>query len=441
MSGEQFSWLDEDGTLLAGEPGSEPAQRGRRRLYMALAMLPLILLVAGLGYRRLERETAPLVEQEVARSYALLHGAVLQGDANLIGQYLDDSRPAWAEAQLQIFGEQGRRALAAYGLTRQSRFIPPTRIEMAPDQQSALILAGQVYSRTNAAGEAHTFWLEQTLHVRWDGARWLLTAPPGDYWGEQRLAARSRLRLTYRARDAELAERLAGDLSGWLERLCTQLPEISCPADFNVQLRLGTNTGALLDPVGAALFGGAFVLPTPSLLGLPVGGDSGELEGAYMALAEGYARLVVGRALAQLAGLPCCDGQLFFEALVEGQRAALGLPARALQPIDFRRAGRDKLRPSQLTGLWMRDPADATERNMRRALLLVGFLQQVDSGVSLFALQSRLAAAGSFAEWAGQPAAENWSFRHSALWQGYISSNSGSFDGEEFALPVEFGGN
>lgn len=197
----------------------------------------------------------------------------------------------------------------------------------------------------------------------------------------------------------------------------------------------------MLDPVGESLSGWDFELPTPSLLGLPVGEEGAATEPAYTALSEGYARLVVGRALAELAGLPCCDGQLFFEALVEGQRAALGLPARSLRPLDFRRAGRDKVRPSLLNGLWMRDPADATERNYGRALILVSYLQQVDPSVTLFALQRRLAEAGSYVEWGGQPTAENWSFRHAALWQGYISSNSGSYEGEELGLPGDFGGN
>lgn len=392
-----FDWQAEDerdwkeyGPAAAGRPD-------RRRRWAKVAGLTAVLLMLALAgafqLRRFVDAAATAAEQEVQASHELLQRAVAESDLELLASLLLGRDADWSQVQLLLLDQGVLFDRPAYGLTRPAGE-PPVSVEvtMAPDLDRAEVLAAYRYRLRSEAGVSETVTLKQTLIYGRERERWLLAAPDGEFWG-RRLASNGRyLSATFYERDADIANRLAGDLEAALASACNALRGLACADDLHLDVQLAIDPTTLFDPSDQPiepLAEGRIVLPTPTLLGLPAD------EGAYRALFRGYAARMLESLIGDAAGGECCPHQLQ-QALLDAQLRQLGLRAWPLASEDYRELFRQGIELEQLVlpdqGLARQDDA-----GRRVAYALVEFLFSQTRSLAPAEMQ-RLLAAGSSPE-------------------------------------------
>jgi hypothetical protein len=237
--------------------------------------------------------------------------------------------------------------------------------------------------------------LRQTTIYRRGDARWLLSPPLDEFWGEWITSQGDYLNLIYPARDEAIAERLAADLDNEIGRLCETLTDINCSADLRLTMRLDTDPATLA--VMSRRLGALrrarerediLELPTPTLVGIPIEGHSPRGEAAYEALRDGYAPHLLGAVVAQAIGWQCCDDALLFSILLDYQLSELGHAEWPVGPSDYRRVLDSRLRLSEV-GISMRGrpPDNVTDEERREMQTAVDFLLNAIPDVSAARLQ------------------------------------------------------
>ena len=396
------------------EPAEEKPQTPRRRPSWRLPALigGLLLAVGALVWWRVDRridETTAAVRSDVIASHNLVQRAVVDGDAEVFRSFLSGRDPVWTAGELAVFDGGLFADRAPLGLSPVEGSLPvvlpapdeetaadarAADIALSPDFSEAVVTVEQPYR--SAAGQ--TILLQQTTVFRRGDQRWLLAPPLDAFWGEWETVEGEMLSLIYPRRDADVAMRLADDLDAAIADMCATLDGIDCSADLYLTARLDTDPQALADlaaPLGALrrarTTANILELPAPSLVGLPAG-DEAQQEAAYAALRDGYARHILGAAIAQATGWDCCRAPLLFSLLVDYQLSELGLvEAWPVGRADYQRALDEQLTLGRVAFLGGELSPDAIEADdLWAARLAVDFLLHAGDDVSAAGLQRRL---------------------------------------------------
>lgn len=319
-----------NGAALAEAPADDDEQprprrnRHRAALYAA-GVAGLLLALAAVVYWQLQRRieaTERRLTAEVNASHDIIMRATAEGDAELLLSFLSGRDRQWTEAQEELVRGGGFVDRSTFGLTwteepSAATLITPTAT-LAPDLRSAELVVPRDYVLDIGRGLTETVTLAQTLVFRPGADRWLLSPPEPEFWGETEMVIWRHIEMTYPARDAATAERLARDLNAALADLCANLEGDCARLTVNLSTAPG-DLSAYDDPMRYLQGGSEVVLPAPTLFGAPVD------EAGYRALYRAYAARVVGAAAANYAGWTCCSDALFYTVLLEAQLHRLGL--------------------------------------------------------------------------------------------------------------------
>ena len=317
----RFKWRwDEElgGEILESTP---PKGRSRRLLW---ALLLLVLGVASLLYwqqaHRL-REQEQAIEEDVSASYRLWHGALAIGDLELFQFQLSNQDALWQSAQRELFLQGRLLDRPELGLRYEATGAADDVVEvkLAPDWQSATLVADYAY-RAEGQPQADAIHLRQTHYYERFGERWLLSPGDDEFWGPQQRLQLPGLAVIYPRRDEQVVERVSKDLAAELESLCEEVAEDAgaCLDDLQLTVRFESDPrllSSLRDSFTPVFRGGDFVLPAPTIVGLP------QEEAAYKRLYEGYTARILG-------------------AVRQNLTPPLPLPRQALQLLCFPPEGR-----------------------------------------------------------------------------------------------------
>ena len=403
----------------------QPATPPRRPPWRLLAVIGTLLLAVGaLVWWRVDRridETMQAVRTDVIASHNLVQRAAVEGDAEVFRSFLSGRDPAWTAGELAVFDGGLFADRAPFGLSPVEGSLPailpapdeepdaaahPADIVLSPDFSEAVVTVDQPYT----TGDGQTVVLQQTTVFRRGDRRWLM-APPlnvDEFWGEWQTVEGDRLSLIYPQRDADVAIRLADDFDAAIARMCAMLEEIDCSADFYLTVRLDTDPQALADlstPLGglrrARTTANILELPAPSLVGLPAG-DAMQQEAGYAALRDGYARHVLGAAIAQAVGWDCCEAAVYFALLLDYQFSQLGLAeAWPVGAADYRRVLDERTTLAGLGSLMSDEsPAVVDDDSLWRTRVAIDFLLHSGGGRPAAELQRRLDRARGFNQFA-----------------------------------------
>lgn len=257
--------------------------RPGRKSYFLLTILLLIGLVAFVLYqrqrRRIEAQT-DIITTEIIANHTVWLNAIETADRELFLYSLSSLNATWKQAQGRLFTIDAVLGRTSLGMVKDNFAEEEPYIEIAPDWQTATLTHWQTYEHEGAE-----FRLQHSRHYWREATRWVHSGPPEDYWGAWQIYSTEYLELTYPAREQLWAERFASDLHDELARICNSR---SCSA---VTLKMTTDPlifEELSAQVDTPIFEGrTFLLPAPSLVGLP------EDDAGYMALYEGYAERIL----------------------------------------------------------------------------------------------------------------------------------------------------
>lgn len=415
---DNFDWQTEEDEIEPWPGKPPPSHRSRRKVP---AVVLLLLLVTGASafwlYRQGQARVAGVtaaVEADVLSLHELVQQASNRQDIELFSPLLSGRDPAWAELQDELVARGYLNNRAFWGLAADAAPSPPfgnsntaagssAAVILAADLQFAEVRYQQNYRLAGEPEETAPVRLQQTAFYGYSGAgRWLLAPPGADFWGERQTVGGDRLTAHFPERDRAVALRLASDLELFLDDLCHRLPDLNCPAGLAATLELQGGPEALLNaarPVplfdtahAAATF--TVILPTPTLVGLPVD------EAGYQALLRGYAGSLAAAAIAYLVDYTCCEGAPFFEALLQYQLSRLGLRPWPVDAALYRRHIEESPLLDNLAALWRppNDDALAGEHGWQ-LYLLTDFLLETLPNATAATLQKQLVSSHAYLGW------------------------------------------
>ncbi len=395
------------------ERGRPPRRRPPWRLIAIVAVL--VAAVGGLIWWRVDRRmeaTLQAFRADVIASHNLVQRAAAEEDEEIFRSALSGRMPSWTTAQMDVFHAGLFADRSPFGLTPVDGSLPvildppdaeaaagesATGITFSPDLNEAVVTVNQPFVRE---GTQESVVLQQTTVFRRGDTRWLLSPPADEFWGDWLTAEGNYLNVIYPARDELIAGQLAKDLDAEIDRLCATLEDINCSADLRLTMRLDTDPATLASlssPLGALRRArereDILELPAPTLVGLPLEGDTD----GYAALRDGYARHLLAAVIAQAVGWRCCDEELLFNLLLEYQLSELGLQTWPVGETEYQRVLDSRVRLSDL-GSFLRGrslPAVPPEQEWETRVA-VDFLINGVPGVSAADLQRTMQRSPNF---------------------------------------------
>ena len=317
---DDFDWRLEDDFLegKSGEPEQgrslQPSRKKWGRWVWGITAVFLITcLVSAIAYSQLNRK-ATAVTEELSEDVIGVHQLVLETavsrDTDLFQTFLNNPANEWSGNQLELIARDLYLNRAPLSLWLDSRqFISQTLTTtntttyFSPDLQRVEVHVAQPYLTRTADGVIEPVVLVNMAVYQKQAPSWLLTTPDDSFWGELLEAETATITAHYPARDAEIAEKLAADLSNMLVLAC-ETDIFPCPQNLTVDMYLETTASSLLGlnrrfylaSRYSPKFGRRYSisLPTPTLVGTPID-DEG-----YQALYRGYAAQLLGAMIVNL---------------------------------------------------------------------------------------------------------------------------------------------
>lgn len=400
-----FDWrTDEeiDWEALPDVPDSTPPPL-RRRLYWFIAVVFVMVAVAGVVLARQVNENlaevTAQVEADVENIHALVHQAAARGDVDVMRTILSARDRVWTDTQIDLIenGEFGQRQVL--GLTAVS---PGSSIvlttTLSPNLKAAEVTAVAEFTTTTPDGSAETIQLLQTSIYRMGYRNWLYAPPLESDWGSNASYQGEWLTTVFPERDTVIATRLSEDLDALVGRLCGSLDDITCPDDYRVRIHFDTDSRLLGHALQLPIFfddNERLTLPTPSLVGVPLDDSS------YAAVFRGYAAQLASASLADLIDYECCVRAPYFTVLLEWQLSDLDLRPWPPEAIDYQELQQSWIGGTALNTLWGRESIRGTTDDFKLHLYsLVDMLRQHDAiTMSPLAMIDALAAAEDYRGW------------------------------------------
>jgi hypothetical protein len=401
---DHFDWRTDD-EVWANEPIIEPELEtpvSRRRSWIIAVIIVILLLGAGTRlYRYVNNqiEAAQIAaESEILLTHGLLRQANLEQDVELFRSFLSGRDPTWTELQLEQVARGRLFDRDGLGLQAQPD-VANIEVNIAPDLQAAELRFEQFYALQNARGLTQTVHLQQTAVYRRGNQQWLYAPPAEAYWGGWQTWDGRQLAIAYRQRDQAIVEQLAFDFEALIAEVC-QLPDMACPPDLHLHLRLDSSPESLLLTADAQTLLEQSLrlnLPSPSLVGLPVD------EAGYQALLQGYSLHLAAALISQQIDYQCCSPELLHRALLDWHLYQLGLRPWPLTAAHYDQLIYQNVRPEDFRRFW-HVPVD---HNWLDVYILVQFLATDPSHLSPVAGQRLLNGNLTYDEWLSQVAGEN----------------------------------
>jgi type II secretory pathway pseudopilin PulG len=259
------------------------------------------LVVWQMGRQAAKQEQA--VREDVQAAFGVWQQAVARRDRDLLGTLLMDGEARWTATQRDLLTSGRALDRSGVGLTLvgdvRGDQAAGTEIDVSSDWRTAEIRFPLTYSSRDDDGRARDVRLEETVSLVREGSRWLLRRPDEAFWGIWRTRAGKLAAVTYRDRDAAVAERFLDDLDRDLSAVCARVSsEHDCPAGGRLDVRLESEAAVLLEDTNRerpAFLGRTFILPSPTLVGNPLD-DEG-----YQALYRAYTRPILSTFEASIA--------------------------------------------------------------------------------------------------------------------------------------------
>jgi hypothetical protein len=263
----------------------------------------------------------------------------------------------------------------------------------------AEMISEQPFTINIGSGLTETITLQVTSVYRLGHERWLLAPPQSDFWGTHETLQGTSLKISFPARDKDLAGRLLPDLERKIDEMCRTLVDVECPTDSSVEIQFSTDPATLAAtalPQAARQTNNTLrvTMPAPTLVGLPLD------EAGYQALFRGYASQLVTALISRFVGYTCCQQLPFYQALVDYQLDQLSLKPWPVTAEDYERIRDEQMQLTELAGLWRsEDPGGLLDEEGWRVYAVVDYLIQADPEISPATLQRELLRRGSFFGW------------------------------------------
>ncbi len=412
-----FNWQTDDETVWDDEmAAAETAVSPPRRLWITLFAVALVIAAAGFViFRQVNRRVETGIantQSDILATHNLAQRASLDNDADLFMTLLSGRSKIWSSLQTEAVQEgwlYERSALGllwlplhkAASLTLADVQSGASGVELTldPELNKAELRFPLDYAVAVGNGVTETVVLQQTAVYRRGSERWLLSPPDDEFWGEYTTNQGAMLTLAYPARDTAIAEKLAFDLDAKLDEMCRTLPDLNCPDDLRVHLRLSDELNSLQTPdAQEILMGGLRLeLPAPTLVGLPVD------EAGYQALYRGYAARVVTAVIPQLVGYECCQHAIFFQALTDYQLSLLGLRPWPVTADDYANVVSEGVDGYELNQVWPRTrPEYLAGEDGWKVYTAVDFILQTNPEISPAEMQRLMLNLPNFRAWLQQ---------------------------------------
>ncbi|MFO7679092.1 MAG: hypothetical protein R6X34_03495 [Chloroflexota bacterium] len=309
-----FDWQTEDETgwddpvpAFSGSDGQKPERKRRRwRWLVPLGLLVVALTAAGWTLNRRVESVTEQMKADVLASHELAAQAITQQDDEVLLSVLSGREEQWAAVMSEAVAQGVLTDRSGLGLLSlpQTEPLTPT-IEIQSDLLEAEVTTVLSYAIEIGNGLTETVQLAQTAVYRLGSNRWLLAPPDSAYWGSVRQIEGQYVTLFYPERDKHIAQALLFSLDEKIGQLCAQIQDVDCPADYRVIVELSADPKTFshlsLLPAIRNADRRHLILPTPTLVGLPVD------QAGKNALLRGYGQLVTALALTDLWGYDCCD--------------------------------------------------------------------------------------------------------------------------------------
>lgn len=333
---KNFEWRSDEDEGWEGDVATlTTAVAPRRRRYGLLLLL--LLLVAGGGVllargfnQRLVSATSA-IETEVLAVHNLLRDAAHRQDLELFITGLSGRSPDWVDAQQRLVQEGAFLARPAFGLAQAGGSLRPitaAELTVSPD----LLTAELTYEEQYTAADDQPVTLRQTAVYRSGRTNWLLTPPDAEFWGEMVTITGTHLIARFPARDTAVIERLLPDLDAHVGELC-RTPDLACPDGLALTVQFAVNPALLAVLQDERVLWQQDVtwrqLPTPTLVGLPMD------ETGYALLRRTYANWVLTAVVTEIVDYRCCQGQLYYRALLDKLLSDVGARDWPLTDADY----------------------------------------------------------------------------------------------------------
>lgn len=421
---QKFEWQAEDSEewpFSAEENDQKDQQRTNQRRLIYGAVLLVFLTFAFFSFQEIEQfvgETGVEIEQEVASSSELVFEAARLADPEILASLISGSDQVWAEAQLSIVASGNMFERIPYGFKLRNDSVDIEEIAVSPELDRAEVIVELGYDIISMAPASEAIYLEQDLHFRRSGDRWLMAPPRSDYWGSSVVDEGYYLTIRYPERDAIIGNRLALDLEALIASFCYLEPKSNCTTRMPIRINLVTNPISISETRNKAKASDAdsvLELPSPSLFGFPGS------ENAYKALYRSYGERLVDYLMVIESDYMCCDGRLFYEALLSIRLNQLDL---AYKPsgsgLEYSVVSNPLVLGESLWQTGYISERDIDPSNSVLASTLVNYITRRWNDVPLTTLQRNLSNTTTFGDWINSTIAKGSMEDFNSGWQQYL---------------------
>ncbi|MGB1249917.1 MAG: hypothetical protein ACPG8W_04740 [Candidatus Promineifilaceae bacterium] len=326
-----FEWQTED-DYDWDKPEQTPPSSSTNQLGKIGIGILIVVLLAGLGWtlsNRLQETVETVTEQtqqDIHASFRLLHESAAARDIEVFNALLSGLDPEWTVGYQLMVGSNGLLDRSPLGWRLASETPELSNVVLSPSLRAAEITATVMYEIPVGNGLYETVSIAQPAVFREGTTRWLYAPPEEGYWGTRETQTGNLLSVTYPTRDKKLALRLQNDLEVAIANRCNS----NCDQTF-LQVEFSTSPSALADlrtpPLNIEAHN--LILPTPTLVGLPVD------RAGYQALLGGYADLILTSLFAEQSAYQCCDRIVYYRAQALWELKEAGLRGWPLTQADY----------------------------------------------------------------------------------------------------------